>query len=254
MKKNFINLRYTKMWLSKKALEAVEELNNGGSVNTMQFSREELNDIGLCYCYGHIVSLNYEEAVKWFLMSARKHFKGAELNLYRCYRWGWGVMPDMEAAMYWLRKAVKHNSASAQFDLAEHYFDGFYLKKNRRLAKLWYAKSVENAFREESAILLNVLGSTFYKGERGFQIDKEMAIKCFEKAAEQQMSLSIFWLIIIYREEGDREKVEYWTEKYRKCPNKDKLLTGMIERLAESERLLYNLRARDNETEPPIDS
>lgn len=249
MKKNFINLRYIKIKLSKKTVEAVEELNAGRNVNPSQFTREELNEIGLCYWHGHIVSLDYEESIKWYLMSAHKHLKGAELNLYRCYRWGKGVKPNMEEAMYWLKKAVRHNSASAQLFLAEHYYDGLYLRRNRRLSKLWFARSVENAFKEESADTLNVLGSMFYKGKHGFQIDKEMAIKCFEKAAELQMSLSIFWLIIIYMEEGDREKVNYWTERYQKCPNKHKLLTGMIERLAESEHLVDNLKAKNNE--PP---
>lgn len=249
MKKNCISTRFLEIIISPKALEAVERLKDGLSVNTLHLTRNELNDIGLCYWYGHIVPLDYEKSVKWYLMSARKKYKGAELNLYRCYRWGTGFTPDMQEALFWLRKAAKHNSASAQSYLAEHYYDGLGVRKNRRYAKLWYAKAIANAFKEESASTLNVLGGRFYQGNYGFKVDKEMAIKCFEKAAELQLSLSIHWLICIYVRDGNKEKAEYWMEKYKKCPNKDKMLTEMIKRMRELIHRQENLEAKTNEIE-----
>ena len=171
---------------------------------------------------------DYEEAVKWYKASAAKRCSKAEFNLYICYKKGTGVEKDMIEALSWLKKAAKHNDATAQVFLGEYYYNGIHVKKNRCYAERWFKKALENAYKNEVAVVLNDLGVKYYGGEYGFQKDKAMAIKCFEKAGELGLSLSIGWLIIIYIEDGNTERVEYWKKKYRKCIKKYRFITAIV--------------------------
>lgn len=129
---------YLEMKFSPKVIKSLEKLRDGNEVNISRFTSKELNDIGLCYWYGHIVPLNYKEAVKWYIKSANKRCAKAEFNLYVCYNKGTGVARDMEKAMFWLKKAAKHNDSGAQDILATHYLLGTNIKRNRSYANIWF--------------------------------------------------------------------------------------------------------------------
>ena len=214
--------------LPQLVIKTVEKLKKGQRVNISRLTAKEMNGVGLCYWYGHNIDLNYEEAIKWYKASAAKRCSKAEFNLYICYKKGTGVEKDMIEALAWLKKAAKHNDATAQVFLGEYYYNGIYVKKNRCYAERWFKKALENAYKNEVAVVLNDLGVKYYGGEYGFQKDKAMAIKCFEKAGELGLSLSIGWLIIIYIEDGNTERVEYWKKKYRKCIKKYKFITTIV--------------------------
>lgn len=211
-----------------KVIRVLEKLRDGQTVNNKRLTGKEMNFVGLCNWYGHIVPLNYVEAVKWYKASAEKRCSRAEHNLFICYSQGTGVSSNMENALYWLKKSAKHNEAAAQEFLGEYYYDGEYVKKNRRYAKIWFEKTINNAFKSEDAIILNDLGSKYYQGEYGFPKDKSMAIMCWEKAAEKGFHLSIAWLLIIYIDDYCIEKVEFWKEKYNNCIKKDPKMTKVL--------------------------
>lgn len=230
MKKEVFAPQGTVVDLPQPVIKTVEKLQKGLRVNMSRLTAKEMNGVGLCYWYGHHIYLNYEEAVKWYKASAAKRCGKAEFNLYICYEKGTGVVKDMNEALLWLKKAAKHNDAGAQDILAQYYYDGIYVKKNRRHAELWFKKALDNAYKNDVAIILNDFGVKYYRGEYGFQQDKTMAIKCFEKAGELGLSLSIGWLITIYIEDENTERVEYWMKKYRKCAKKYKFITIMVDR------------------------
>jgi len=214
--------------LSDKSERIVQMLRDGQDIGKVSFTGEELNDVGLCYWYGHIVNLNYEEAAKWFRAADAKRYKAASFNLYVCYNNGMGVPEDERAALYWLRKAARYNHAGAQNILAECYYTGGFVRRNRRLAKLWFKKSLDNAMEKNIEVTLNDFGAKFYLGKYGFDKNMDMAIKCFEMAGEKGFYLSIVWLISIYIEENNEEKVEYWRKKYKACAAKDPNVTKLI--------------------------
>ena len=222
---------YLEIKFSPKVIKSLEKLRDGNEVNISRFTSKELNGIGLCYWYGHIVPLNYKEAVKWYIKSANKRCAKAEFNLYVCYNKGTGVAHDIDKAMYWLKKAAKHNDAGAQDILGTHYFLGTNIKRNRRYAKIWFKKSLENALKNENAVTLNVLGVRYYRGGYGFPIDKEMAIKCFTPAAKKRYPLSIFWLMQIYIEDNNEEMVKYLMKEYKKCVRTEPKITFIINRM-----------------------
>ncbi len=214
--------------LSSKITRTVERLRDGEDIRRVRLTGEEMNAIGLCYWYGHIVDLNYNEAVIWYMAAEAKRYKGAAFNLYVCYNNGMGVPEDGRAALYWLRKAARHNDAGAQGIMAECYYTGGFVRRNRRLAKLWFQKSLNNAMEKNIEVTLNVFGARFYLGKYGFEKNKDMAIKCFEKAGEKGYCLSIAWLMSIFIEEDKEEKVEYWRNRYRACVVKDPRVTKLI--------------------------
>lgn len=225
-----------------KIIKLIELLRDGIAVDTKRLTGKDMNQIGLCYWYGHIVPLDYEKAVKWYMASAEKRYCGAEHNLFICYRGGTGVAISMEAAFYWLKRAAKHHDAAAQNFLGEYYYEGKLVKRNRRYAKIWFSKSMTNAFKNVDSVTLNDLGAKYYKGEYGFPKDRNMAIKCFEKAAEEKLYLSIAWLITIYIDDYNREKADFWMKEYYKCLKRNRGLSVMIK--SKYERFIESLEGR----------
>ena len=67
------------MKISLKTKRVLAKLLEGCSVDMDDYTPKEQNEVGLCYWYGHIVPLNYEEAVKWYKVSAEKKHKDAVL-------------------------------------------------------------------------------------------------------------------------------------------------------------------------------
>jgi hypothetical protein len=214
--------------LSSKIIRTVEMLRDGEDIGRIRLTEKEMNEIGLCYWYGHIVDINYKEAVNWYKAAAEKRYKSAAFNLYVCYNNGMGVPEDGRAALYWLRKAARHNHPGAQNILAECYYTGGLVRRNRRLAKLWFQKSFDNAMEKNIEVTLNSFGVNYYRGKYGFEKNRDMAIKCFEKAGEKGYCLSIAWLILIFIDEDNEEKVEYWRKKYEACAVKDPYVTQLF--------------------------
>lgn len=68
--------------ISLKTKRVLEKLLEGSSVDMDDYTPKVQNEVGLCYWYGHIVPLDYKEAVKWYRASAEKKHKTAEFNLY----------------------------------------------------------------------------------------------------------------------------------------------------------------------------
>lgn len=217
--------------LPTKIIKVAEKLRDGRSLGATYFTGKELNAIGLCYHYGHIVNLDYAEAVKWYLAADAKRHRTAAFNLYLSYRNGEGVMEDGKKALYWLRKAARHNLPDGQFVLGMCYYKGDLVRRNRRLAELWLQKGLENALKECDEVTLTRYGALFYLGEGVFEQDLVFAILCFEKAASKGYCSAIIPLISIAVSLDYREDVEYWWEKFWACTVKDIKATKIARKL-----------------------
>ena len=217
--------------LPTKIIKAAEKLRDGRSLVATRFTGKELNAIGLCYQYGHIVNLDYAEAVKWYLAADAKRHRAAAFNLYLSYRNGEGVMEDSKKALYWLRKAARHNLPDGQFVLGMCYYKGDLVRRNRRLAELWLQKGLENALKECDEVTLTCYGALFFLGEDVFEQDLELAILCFGQAANKGYCGAMIPLISIAVSLDYREYVEYWWERFRACTVKDKKATKIAREL-----------------------
>lgn len=232
--------------ISLKSKRVLEQLREGCSVDMDNYTPKEQNEVGLCYWYGHIVPLDYKEAVKWYRVSAEKKYKTAEFNLYVCYSKGTGVEIDWEKAMYWLCEAAEHNEARAQLILAENYYYGRGIVRNHQKAAHWFKKSYSNAFKSEDSVTLNSLGVNFHFGTCGFQDNQSEAIRCFVKASELKNEISIAWLIQMFMEESDVRMVKYWMQKF----NERALEMPMDLKLKESTEHGFNIFIARVESSP----
>ena len=202
--------------LSNNVRDALNCLKERKDILASRFSAKEMNDIGLCYWYGHTVPLNYDEAFKWYQRAAENKDNSAEFNLYICYSQGTGGKKDMAEALIWLRKSARHNDARAQYTLGEMYYIGGKLRRNSYHSRCWLKKAVISAVTQKNSVILNQLGVRSYYGELGAKKDIKRATYYFEIAAKLQFPLSILWLIMIYKDNEERKN--YWKEALEKCP------------------------------------
>ena len=79
---------------------------------------------GSLYRTGKGVPREYNEAVKWFRISAEQGAAIAQLKLSRMYADGLGVPQDQSEAVKWLQAAAEQDLATAQFSLAQLYAKG----------------------------------------------------------------------------------------------------------------------------------
>lgn len=86
-------------------------------------SANALNAIGLYYYEGKGCSKNYQQAMSYFQRAADKGYASAMRNLGDCYRWGHGVKQDVEKAIYWYKKAAEKRNLKAIYLLAQSYRD-----------------------------------------------------------------------------------------------------------------------------------
>lgn len=207
---------YSEIKFSKKVRNALKRLEDGKSIRKSYYSSKELNDIGLCFWYGHIVSKDYRSAIYWYDVSAQMNYEVAEFNLYVCYNRGTGVAANEKIALAWLRRAAKHGCPNAQLILAECYYKGEMVKQNCRLADLWLRRTSLNAIKQGDEITLFLLGIFYSLGEC-VSIDMEKAIFYYQKAGELKYPLAINHLIWIFIACEDMEKVEYWMKEFYKC-------------------------------------
>ena len=76
---------------------------------------------------GRGVSKNYQEALKWFRLSAEQKFPLGQNNLGSMYDEGLGVPQDYNAAIKWYRLSAEQGSYSGQNSLGYMYEYGQFI-------------------------------------------------------------------------------------------------------------------------------
>jgi clan AA aspartic protease (TIGR02281 family) len=94
------------------------------------------------YQYGHGVTQNYAEAVKWYRKAADQGHSAAQFNLGGMYLYGHGVTQNYAEAVKWYRKAADQGEAKALSALGVMYQDGQAVPQNYVQAYMWYNLAV----------------------------------------------------------------------------------------------------------------
>jgi TPR repeat protein len=151
--------------------------------------------LGVSYAEGQGVASNFGEAASWFRKAADQGEVRAEYNLARLYDNGLGVPKDHAEAAQWYQKAAEHGDAQAQFDVAIAYHNGEGVPKSMEQAETRFTKASDAGWAPAS----------FYLGkmyvDKKFQTSSltgEVALKFFEKSAEQGYPLGALELADIY--------------------------------------------------------
>jgi TPR repeat protein len=137
-------------------------------------------NLGIMYDVGHGVPQNYAEAMKWYRKAANQGNAVAQRNLGIMYEFGRGVPQNYAEAMKWYRKAADHGNASGQYSLGSMYVNGQGVPQNYAEAMKWYRKAADQGY----AMAQSALGSIYVNG-RGVPQDDAEAMKWYRKAADQ---------------------------------------------------------------------
>ena len=100
--------------------------------------------LGLMYHYGHPVTQDYKEAVKWWRKAAEQGIAGAQYNLGLMYSEGLGVTQDYKEAVKWYTKAAEQGFAKAQYNLGDMYRNGKGVAQDYKSAHMWFNIAAAN--------------------------------------------------------------------------------------------------------------
>lgn len=138
------------------------------------------NFLGDMYRNGFGVERDYTKAVKWYRISAENGDATAQNNLGEMYEEGYGVTKDYEEAVKWYRMSALQGDANAQKNLGSMYKDGHGVQKDYNEALKLFIEST----KQENASGQNQLGYMYYSGF-GVTKDYKEAVKWFQLSAEQ---------------------------------------------------------------------
>ena len=180
--------------------------------------------LGNCFHLGRGVSINYDEAFKWYMKSAEQGFDSAQIKVAHCYSEAEGVEQDFTKALSWINKAVEQNNADAINSLGDIYMYGDGVKADTIKALELYRKSAKKG----SSDGMVSLGWSYLLGN-GVRADTTEALKWFQNAQEiNKYSASKFW-------------VAYYRGKYGDNRDSTKCIQMLMDKL-EHARDTYNIR------------
>jgi localization factor PodJL len=98
-------------------------------------------EIGVRYAEGRGVTLNYEEAARWFERAANRNLAPAQYRLGSLYEKGNGVKKDLDQARRLYRAAADAGNGKAMHNLAVLYAEGLEGKPDFRNAAEWFRQA-----------------------------------------------------------------------------------------------------------------
>jgi TPR repeat protein len=94
--------------------------------------------LGSCYENGRGAPRNYQEAVKWYYLSAKQGYAPAQNRLGVCCYRGLGTPQNYAEAVMWYRQAAAQGNAAAEDNLGICYYSGRGVAQNLAEAGRWY--------------------------------------------------------------------------------------------------------------------
>lgn len=153
-------------------------------------------DLGRAYFEGSSgLTIDNEEAFRWFLKAAKKGHIEAENFIGVFYAEGIYVEKNLTEAIKWYRLSALSGNVVAQANLGNRYYYGEGCKKDIAQAIKWWSLAADQGFDNAQVNL----GDCYLNGE-GVEADYEKAIKLFEKAAAQDNDYAQIKLAFCYRD------------------------------------------------------
>lgn len=96
--------------------------------------------VGYCYWHGDGVQTDFNEALKWYHLSAEQGFDEAQLVLGSRYQLGQCVERNYQVAFDWYKKAAEQGHSCAQNNVGDFYEKGQGVEKDYQQARVWYLR------------------------------------------------------------------------------------------------------------------
>lgn len=138
--------------------------------------------VGCCYWYGDGVQTDFNEALKWYHLSAEQGFDKAQLVLGGRYQLGQFVEKNDQIAFGWYKKAAEQGHSCAQNNVGDFYEKGQGVEKDYQQAKEWYLK----AAKQQCEIACFNLGMMYKQGV-GVAVNEQEARQWFTQALRSEI-------------------------------------------------------------------
>ena len=125
-----------KLFLDEKAYQEAEKY---FLMSAEKGNTDAMNRLGLL----HANKKEFQEAIKWYRMAAEKGHASAMYNLAFNYAEGNGVVKNAQEAIKWYRMAAEKENYNAMYRLGEMYAEGNGVEKNAQEAINWYRMAAE---------------------------------------------------------------------------------------------------------------
>ncbi|MCZ6751727.1 MAG: tetratricopeptide repeat protein, partial [Acidobacteria bacterium] len=96
-------------------------------------------NLGVAYTEGRAARRDYEEALRWYKMSAEQGYAPAQLVLGNMYSKAQGVERDAAEATKWYRQAAEQGNLTAIFLVGSSYLSGEEDEQDLVQAYMWFA-------------------------------------------------------------------------------------------------------------------
>lgn len=143
--------------------------------------------LGLMYFEGCDLPVNYDEAYKWFNLSAEQDVEMAQYCLGLIYQNGFGVEMDYEQAIKWYSLAAEQSNPDAQNNLGSMYANGEGLQVDETQARRLFQSAAEQG-DENAKINLELLnqGSVPKEYTRALQLQTSKIVKGNKENAQNE--------------------------------------------------------------------
>lgn len=168
--------------------------------------------IGKMYMLGYGVTIDYTEAMNWYMKAATSDYAPAFNNIGFMYKEGMGVEKDFSKSLTWYRKAADKGLATAQANIGIAYLYGQGVDVDKSEAFKWL-KMAADQNESRAMVLLGLMYMDDSNGEK----DLKESEKWLTKASNLEDSYAQCLLGDLYRFQygsfSDCEKAAFWYKK-----------------------------------------
>ena len=144
--------------------------------------------LGGIYEKGQGVPQDYIEAAKWYQLAADHGFMIAQDNLGQMYQFGRGVPQDISKAIKWYKLASENGNYFSSWTLGTIYSIGGSVPKNEAEAAKWFLVGAEQGDSTSQFAI-----AQYYRLGLGVPVDYQEAMKWYEESSDR-IPDSHFWI------------------------------------------------------------
>ena len=112
--------------------------------------------LGSMYAAGHGVTMDLNEALKWFRKAASYGRPDAQYKIGVMYDRGLGLVRDYHKALSWYGKSAKSGFGLAQYKIGQMYYDGRGVKQDPIKAFAWLKTAISQGTDDKDKTLANL--------------------------------------------------------------------------------------------------
>jgi TPR repeat protein len=157
--------------------------------------------LGIMYDFGHGVSKDPAEAIKWYIKAAEQGIPVVQHDVGVKYFEGQGVDKDYLKAAYWWEQSANAGLADSQFNLGLLYYRGIGLEIDYKKASSLFTSAAEQDHPHAQYSL-----AVMYAFGQGLDKNYEQALQWFRKSAAHHVTQAQFNLGVFYENGYGLEK------------------------------------------------